>query len=281
MSTFEEALRAMNSHNTLMVSAIQMDSQGDEAKNLSKALKLIDRAADAGAEVVTLPEMFNYIGSKLRYKEIAGRHHDIAVLELAKKCQHHAIWIHCGSMIEKAKDKQGKFYNTSILLDPEGNIAETYRKIHLFDANIGNEAVRESEYIKPGSRVVIARISPFVFGLTICFDLRFPELFADLTFQGANVILVPAAFMALTGKDHWEALLRARAIENQVYIIAPAQIGVKYDQLSYYGHSMIVNPWGTILAEAKKGESVITCELSLAEVKRIQNAVPLKKGGDR
>jgi predicted amidohydrolase len=181
------------------------------------------------------------------------------------------IYLLAGSLLERGPAR-GKAYNTSVLLDPTGRVTARYHKMHLFEADItGHVGVRESDVLIPGDRIVAAKTFLGVLGLSICFDLRFPELYRALAARGIEIILVPSAFTRVTGKDHWEVLVRARAIENQAYVIAPNQCGTPPSGVAAYGHSMIVDPWGAVVAQVSGGEGIALAELdphALAEARR-------------
>ncbi len=234
----------------MRVAAIQMNSGEDLDANVGKALALVDQA---DAELIVLPEVFAHV----------TRMDDGAILRrMQEKARDRGVWL-CGSLLFDGT-------NTAFLLRPDGEIEARYRKIHLFDApGLGNE----SDYMKAGTDVVTARIDPFRVGLAICYDLRFPELFRT---QAADLYLVPSAFSARTGRSHWEVLVRARAIENLAYLVAPNQEGTHPNGTTTWGHSMIVDPWGETLAEAQ-GEGVITAEITSARVAQARAALPALK----
>lgn len=231
----------------MKVAAIQMNSGDDVAANVAKALSFVD-AADA--ELTVLPEVFSHV----------TRFDDGSVVErLRAKARQRRVWL-CGSVLFER-------YNTALLIDPKGEIAARYRKIHLFDApGLGNE----SERMKAGDAVVTTTIGELRVGFAICFDLRFPELFRA---QAADLYLVPSAFSAMTGKDHWEILVRARAIENRAYVVAPNQEGEHPNGTRTWGHSMIVDPWGIVLAEAM-GEGAIVAEIEPARLAEVRRRLP-------
>lgn len=234
----------------MRVAAIQLSTGDDPEANVSRALALVDRA-EAG--LVVLPEVFAH-----PTKSDDGR----VVERLQAKARERKIWL-AGSLL-----LQG--YNEAVLVSPEGEVAARYRKIHLFDMpGVGCE----STYMKPGTEVVTAQIGPFRVGFAICFDLRFPELFR---LQKADVYLVPSAFSRRNGPDHWETLLRARAIENQAYVVAPDQEGTLASGFQAWGHSMIVDPWGTVIAEAA-GEGAIVADLDPARVAAVRGALPMQR----
>ena len=234
---------------TFRIGAIQMNSQGDKAKNLETAERLIDEAAGLGAQMVGLPEMFNCLGE---YEDTVKGAEIVPDGEtcrfLAAKAKQHGIYIHGGSIPEKTADSD-KFLNTTLIYDPAGNLISRYSKIHLFDIDIkGKTTFKESSKYDPGEKMVTFETEHGNMGLTICYDIRFPELYRALTLNGAKVIFHPSAFTLYTGKDHWETLIRARAIENQVFMVSPAQIGRHGKNNQCFGSTMIVDPWGTVLA---------------------------------
>jgi len=193
---------------------------------------------------------------------------------MSNKATKHKLYILCGSILEKSKELD-KVFNTSVLIDPQGEIISRYRKIHLFNLEIkGGPLYRESTFVQPGREIVTIDTKRTNFGLSICYDLRFPELYRKLTFNGARVIFIPAAFTLHTGKDHWEPLIRARAIENQAYIVAPAQVGSHLPGKQCYGKSMIVDPWGIIMSKASDREMVIYAEIDFPYQDEIRGKLP-------
>jgi predicted amidohydrolase len=263
---------------TIRAAVVQMTSGEDIAKNLETITQLTEQAARQGATLVTLPENFCYLGSMRRKLELAepldsGNPGPIlaAMVALARSAGVHLL---LGGMPTQAETPQ-RFYNTAVLLDPEGAIAASYHKIHLFDVDIPDGAVfKESEHVVPGREAVVAPLGSTTMGLTICYDLRFPELFRRLAGAGAEICCVPAAFTMHTGKDHWLPLLRARAIENQTYILAPAQYGRHNDQRVSYGKSCIVDPWGAVIAQVPDREGVAVAELDLAYLQKVRAQLP-------
>lgn len=257
----------------MLVAAIQLCSTDDVAANLEKAERFILRAAQTGAKVVALPENFAYLrseGEAISFSDQVGGYIHSRLSQLATRLN---LYILAGSIPEKALS--GKVYNTSALIDPKGQIMAVYRKLHLFDATLRDGTVlEESKYVEPGNSLVLAELDGVKVGLSICYDLRFPELYRELTRQGAEAIFVPAAFTVPTGRDHWEVLLRARAIENQVYIIAPAQYGKHNHRRASYGRSMIIDPWGTVIAQASDKEALISAELDLEWLKELRVLMP-------
>jgi predicted amidohydrolase len=262
----------------LRTSVIQLNSQDHLEENLNAADQLIERAADAGAQFVALPELWTYLGPYSGYDKAAQTLTGPAIHLLKKKARKHNLIIHGGSFVEPHPHLEGKFFNTSVLIKGDGEIAAVYRKIHLFDVDLANgETHHESDRIVPGDKIVTADIDGVIFGMTICYDLRFPELYRSLALQGAQILLVPAAFTLQTGRDHWEVLLRARAIENQCFVVAPAQVGKNPPDRQCFGRAMIVDPWGLVLAQAPDMPTLITIDIDLALIERTQTQIPCLK----
>jgi predicted amidohydrolase len=194
--------------------------------------------------------------------------------QLSKMAAKHGLYIHAGSMHE-AVDVGGKVGNTSVLIDDDGEIVSTYQKVHLFDVEIGDEVMaEESARSVSGDELVVAETDLATFGLSICYDLRFPELYSTLAQRGATILFVPSAFTLYTGKDHWEPLLRARAIENQAYVVAAGQIGERPEGGTTYGKSMVVDPWGTVISQASDRVGMITAEIDLDYVQEVRQNLP-------
>jgi predicted amidohydrolase len=260
----------------LTVAAVQLSSGTHTLLNVDEAERLVEEAADQGARYVQLPEYFNFLGP---FSGFAGAAEPIpgpTTTRLAALAKTRGLTLHLGSMLEPSPEK-GKFFNTSVVIAPNGEIVTTYRKIHLFDVNVPGAIVhRESDIIAPGDEMVVAQLPQFNLGLSVCFDVRFPELYRALALAGAHVIAVPAAFNAVTGRAHWELLVRARAVENHVFVVAATQVGTTAEGIATYGHSIIVDPWGVVLAEStseKPGVVIATLDLSDVERRRSQIAV--------
>ncbi len=257
-----------------LVAAIQMLASPNKDENLVEAEAKVREAAARGAKVVALPEVFNWRGDK----EEEGRYAEPIPGPTANLMAHLAreldIYLLSGSILEEIPESS-KAYNTSLFFDPKGNLLARYRKIHLFDVHLemGVSTV-ESETRQPGEAIVVVETEICPIGLTICYDLRFPELYRALVAKGAQAIFVPSAFTALTGEAHWEPLLRTRAIENQVYIIAPNQIGKNPKSFATYGNSMIVDPWGRVLARASDCPGVILAEIDLTYLAKVRAELP-------
>ncbi len=259
------------------ISIIQMNSTDNKKKNLNKASSFIKKCVKEDADIVCLPETFNWLGPEdekpAQSEPIPGQTSEL-LLSLAHK---YKIFILAGSIIE-SRDNNKKCSNTSLLLGPENEIHGKYRKIHLFDAEVDGTQYRESKYVIPGKEIVTASADDLICGLSICYDLRFPELYRALSKKDAEIIFAPSAFTASTGEAHWETLVRARAIENQVLMIAPAQVGTDKAGKTYHGHSMIVDPWGTVLTEMDgRSEGIKTVDIDLEKIKEIRSQMPVLK----
>ncbi len=243
------------------IAACQMSTQADKASNLEVASRLIDEAASLGAQMVGLPEMFNILGNGQIMRENREPMGGETTQLLQSKARQHGIYIHGGS-IPIEVDGSEKSWNRTMVFDPEGTMIAQYDKIHLFDINIEGKAVEnESARYEAGTNMVTFETEHDNFGLTICYDVRFPELYRMLTLAGARVIFQPASFTMYTGKDHWETLIRARAIENQVYMVSSAQFGTIGTGKQVFGATMIVDPWGTVVAKAPERECVIVADV--------------------
>ena len=245
----------------LRVAAVQMTSGTDSEANLEQAVALVRHAAGLEARYVQLPEYASFWGPASYYPQAAQTLDGEFVTTMAALAQSLGISIHVGSFLEQTG--QG-YANTSVLLGSSGARA-VYRKMHLFDVDVpGGVTYRESAAIEAGSDMVIATDDEAVFGLSICFDVRFPELYRSLSLAGANILCVPAAFSAVTGPPHWEVLLRARAIENGAFVVAAAQVGTTAEGLATHGHALVISPWGELLAEATaEGLEVVVADLDL------------------
>jgi predicted amidohydrolase len=261
----------------MIAACVQMQSGNDRASNERRALALVAEAADRGAGLVLLPEMWEHIGPAREKAAFAGPLEGRQLAALRELVARRGLWCLAGSIAERSADD--RFYNTSAVIAPDGSIAGSYRKLHLFDVDIPDGArYRESEQVAPGDRPPTVVNLPSLgvkLGLSVCYDLRFPELYRRLSDQGADLIAVPAAFTAYTGKAHWEVLLRARAVENQCFALAPAQvgrIGPAEENRFAWGHACAIDPWGELLADAGgDGEGLALAELRperLAQVRR-------------
>jgi deaminated glutathione amidase len=266
---------------SFVAAVIQLTSTSDEEANWESARRLVERAAAHGARLVATPENTNYLGpheEKVRRAEPLGGPTTLRFGELARRLGIHLL---LGSFNERS-DEPSRCHNTSVLFGPDGSVLATYRKLHLFDVDVpGGVRFAESATCKPGdpaTGLVVAATPLGRLGLTICYDVRFAELYRRLADLGAELLAVPSAFTLATGKDHWEPLLRARAIENQCYVLAPAQHGVHDDGglRESYGHAMIVDPWGLPLAVAADGPGLALAEIDLERVARVRRAIPVR-----
>jgi predicted amidohydrolase len=253
-----------------------MNGGGAVADNVATALELLARAATDGAELAVLPELFGLYGSHRAMREAAEPVGGPVTSALADAARTHAMWVLGGSICEIDGER---IYNTSLLIDPAGEVVARYRKIHLYDVDLPGQApIRESAFFAAGDALVTHDLGAFRLGLSICYDLRFPEVYRGLMVAGATVFTVPSAFQAFTGKAHWEPLLRARAIEEQCYVLAAAQWGPWGPPGSgrrTHGHAAVVDPWGVVLAEAgDEGDGAFVVELDPAEVRRVRAALP-------
>src|SRR5436853_1801943 len=259
----------------LRTAVIQVNSRDNPAENLASVEHFLERAAAMGAQFVGLPEYWTYLGPYTGFEEAAQTIPGPAIERLQEKARKHKMLVHGGSIVELSPSLPGKFYNTSVLINRDGEIVARYRKIHLFDVDLANgEKHYESERIEPGNDIVTAEIDGITFGLTICYDLRFPELYRLLALRGAQIIMVPAGFTLHTGRDHWEVLLRARAIENLCYVVAPAQVGKYPPNRECFGRSMIIDPWGLVLAQAPDMPTVTLSDIDLTQIERVRAQIP-------
>jgi deaminated glutathione amidase len=258
----------------LRVACVQLNAVNEKDDNLERAERLVAQAAATGADLVMLPEKWTGIGPPDLIRAVAESLDDgDATLAMREWAKRHGITLHGGSIVERREGRE-KLSNTSVVIDPEGEIAAVYRKIHLFDVQVGGHVYRESETEEPGEQLVRTDVEGWKLGLTICYDLRFPELYRLLALEGCEVLAAPAAFTLYTGKDHWEPLLRARAIENQCFVVAANQWGSYADGKAAYGRSMIVDPWGVVVAQAPDGDGVISAELDRERIADVRRRIP-------
>jgi predicted amidohydrolase len=257
----------------MRAAAIQLNSTTDVDRNLATAERLVDAAAAAGAELVVLPEKWSALGPGEVLVRLAEPLDGPIVTAAREWARRLGITLLAGSVGERIEGSE-RIANTSLLIAPDGEIEATYRKIHMFDVDVGGVSYRESEHERAGDEVVVAPAAGTDLGMTICYDLRFPELFRILALRGARVITVPSAFTATTGRDHWEVLLRARAIEDQLFVVAANQFGTAPPSFSSWGHSMIVDPWGRVLDVLADGEGHAIADLDLGEIERVRARVP-------
>jgi predicted amidohydrolase len=255
---------------------VQMTSTDDVAANLAAARKWVGEACERGAELVALPENFAFLRREgLPIPCAEGLDGEI-VATLRELAACHRIWL-VGGTFPEAVAGDSRVHNTCVAVAPDGRIAAVYRKMHLFDVDLrtqGGQTYRESERVAPGDEVVSFETPFGAVGLSVCYDIRFPELYRALAERGARFLSVPAAFARETGRDHWEVLLRARAIENQAFVLAPAQVGDHGGGRSSYGRSMIVDPWGLVLARAPDATGPLVADCRLEDQERIRAALP-------
>ncbi len=251
----------------------QMNTGTRKSDNLATADNMIRTLADCGVALVMLPEYFNFLGPESQMAENAEPIDSSPSLDIIQeKAVKHQLHIHIGSFLERDGDQ---IFNTGIVFNPAGEIIAKYRKIHLFDVEIpGGKRYFESESITAGDTVTTFTVDDLTFGMSTCYDLRFPEMFRKLGEMGANVILLPAAFTMQTGRDHWEILLRARAVENLCWVVAANQYGSSPPDNICYGRSMVINPWGIVTAQAPDGVHTLTAEIDLPTVHQIRSTFP-------
>ena len=260
----------------MQVAAVQLNSTPDREANLARARAWIIEAARREARLVALPEHFAGYGPEVVVAAAAQPLDGPLVTEFRELARKLEITLLLGSFPEQAAPGE-RPYNTSVLIGPQGQILARYRKMHLFDVELSGAAPhRESACTQPGREVVTAALpgTPFIAGLAVCYDLRFPELFRAQAGRGVNLICLPAAFTFNTGRDHWEVLLRARAIENLSYVVAPAQFGQHAPGRRTYGRSLIIDPWGLTLAQAPDGEGLIMARLDYERLQRLRRELP-------
>lgn len=257
----------------MRVAVCQLNARDDRAANLAAAEELLVRAADAGSDLAVLPEYVDYLGPAVGLPEPELVEGEVANF-FARTAQRLGMWIVAGSFHEAGPDPEHT-YNTSLVFDRCGALAASYRKIHLYDVEIPDRvSFLESATVAPGGEPVVVSVEGLRVGLSICYDLRFPELYRQLVAAGAQLLVVPAAFMLHTGRDHWEVLLRARAIENQCFVAAAGQIGDHEPGRTCFGRSMVIDPWGTVLSQVPDGVGLATADLDLDRLRTIRAELP-------
>jgi deaminated glutathione amidase len=257
----------------MRAAAVQLNSTADRDRNLEVAGRLVREAAADGAELIVLPEKWPLLAGPDQLRAGAEPLDGPALDSAAGWARELGVHLVAGSITERVEGRE-RLSNTSVLIGPDGERAGLYRKIHMFDVDVGGVAYRESETEEPGDEIVVAEAGPVPIGLSVCYDLRFPELYRILAIRGARVITVPAAFTERTGRDHWEVLLRARAIENQVFVVAADQIGEAPPHYRSFGRSMIVDPWGVVLAQAPDTECFVAADLDLTAQDETRSSLP-------
>jgi len=266
-----------------LAAAVQVCCTTDVEKNLDTVERLVRRAAERGASLVVTPENTPFLGPQFHKIALAEPLDGPTLTRFGALAGELGIHLVVGSMAEQRRLADGspdthRCHNTSVLFGPNGARLAVYRKIHLFDVDVPDgPSFRESDSVAPGDSVVVAETPLGRLGLSVCYDLRFPELYRALADKGADILLVPSAFTLTTGKDHWHPLLRARAIENQCWVIAPGQWG-RHDaegKRESYGHSVIIDPWGAVTADKGHGEGLALAEIDLARVAAVRRAIPV------
>jgi predicted amidohydrolase len=258
----------------LRVAAVQLNSTADPAANLAAADRLTRAAAADGASVIVLPEKWTAMGSDEQLRAAAQTLDGPAIQWARASARELGVELIAGSIVELVRDRE-KLANTCVHVGPDGELKAVYRKLHMFDVEVAGRSYRESDLEDPGEEIVLSETADGVqLGLSICYDLRFPELYRILAVRGARVFPLPAAFTLATTRDHWEILLRARAIENQAFVIAANQIGEHPGGNRSGGRSMIVDPWGLVLAQAPDGEGHVVAELDLERLAEIRAQLP-------
>ncbi len=262
---------------TTQAAVVQMTSKPDLERNLRSAGELVKKAADAGAKLVVLPECFAWIGPEGSQRSVAERLEDrgpvlTRCMGWARDC---GVELILGGFWEQTEDRGPRVYNTSVHLGADGALKQRYRKIHLFDVELSDgTALKESATVKAGETPVVTDTALGKLGLSICYDVRFPELYRKLVDDGAIAFTIPAAFTLHTGKDHWQVLLQARAIESQCYVLAAAQTGHHMEKRASWGHAMIVDPWGCVLAQCGEGEGIAVATVDTEVVARVRRQLP-------
>ncbi len=275
----------------MKLALIQITSAADMAENVRRVGALVAKAAAKGAQLVATPENVFFMGNPhpnplpKRERELFAQAAHPGVKAAAGMARKHKVWLLVGSVAvlpdqtshhaTSAGQVRGRTHNRSLLFNPQGKIVASYDKIHLFDVEVGDgQTYKESAKIIPGNKIAVAKTPWGKLGMSICYDLRFPQLYRALAKQGAEILAVPSAFTQVTGEAHWHVLLRARAIENGCFVIAPAQTGTHPGKRKTYGHSLVVDPWGKVLADGGTKEGVVIAEIDLGEVKKARGRIP-------
>ncbi len=267
----------------VIAAAIQMNSTDDRESNLARAESLVRDASREGAELIVLPELFPMIAEFPAVVAAAEPVDGTIAKRFAALAAELRVLLVAGTICERAEGTEGVF-NTSLFFDANGQLVGKYRKMHLFEVNIeGKAVINESQYFSAGNKVSVVATTAGNIAQSVCYDLRFPELYRAFAERNADIALVPSAFTKVTGAVHWKTLLQARAIENQMFVVAPNQVGQHYDELESYGHSMIIDPWGSVLAEADgESEQVIVAKLESQKLKKVRERLPaLRNRRDR
>jgi predicted amidohydrolase len=272
------------SSGTFRVGLIQMRSGRTPRANADAAIKLIGEAKAAGADYVQTPEMTNIMEVKREalFAALEPEEQDPSLAAFRETARSHRLWVHVGSLALRVTSDSDKAVNRSLLIDPHGEIVARYDKIHMFDVDLaGGESYRESRSYRPGEIAINADLPWGRLGLTVCYDLRFPALFRALAESGASFLAIPSAFTRQTGEAHWHVLMRARAIENTCYVLAAAQGGKHENGRETFGHSLVVDPWGRIIAEGGTEPGVVMAEIAPADIVAARNRIPSLQHGRR
>lgn len=265
----------------MRVALVQLNSSDDPHANLTDTIALVQQAVTGGAKFILTPEVTNCVSTSRARQHAVLQHQsdDITLAALSQQAATSGVWLLIGSLALKSNDPDGRFANRSFLIDPNGDIAATYDKVHMFDVTVSDtESYRESEGYRPGEQSVLASTDIGEIGMTVCYDVRFPHLYRKLAQAGAQIITVPSAFSPVTGAAHWETLLRARAIECGCFILAPAQTGTHASSTKKsrktYGHSLVVSPWGKVLADVGTEPGITMVDLNLSDVDGTRSRIP-------
>lgn len=259
---------------TVRAAVVQLLADEDTPRNIVRAGELVQAAVVSGAQLVVLPEKWNWWGPASRTAEGAEALDGPSLSAARAWARELGVLVLAGSVLEAIGDGSRAF-NTSVLIAPDGRDMAIYRKVHLFDVIVDGHEYRESDAVEPGESLALGDAAGIRLGLSVCYDLRFPELYRSLTASGATALAVPANFTVPTGEAHWQVLLRARAIEDQCFVLAAGQCGEHATGEGAWGHSMVVDPWGTVLAEVPDGEGIACADLDLAEQARLRRALPV------
>jgi predicted amidohydrolase len=258
----------------MRVAAVQLNSGADRERNIERAGELVASAAADGAELIVLPEKWELLGAGEVLAERAEALDGAGITAARRWARELTVVLVAGSVAERLPDDR-RVANTSVVIGSDGGIVAAYRKIHMFDVDVGGVSYRESEHEREGDEIVVADAGADLdLGLSVCYDLRFPELFRILALGGAGIVTLPSAFTAATGEPHWEPLIRARAIENQLFMVAANQFGPAAPDYDSWGHSMIVDPWGRVVAVCEVGEGLAAADLDPAEIERVRSKLP-------
>ena len=258
------------------IALAQTTSTDDFDANLAVAKAMVEEAAENGAQLLAFPEVFLYLGGRKGKLEVAESLDGAIVAGFREAAARHKMMLLLGSLHERIPDDPLRVYNTSVLIDADGDVLASYRKLKLFDVALPTLTIKESDTIAPGDAAPPVVDTPIgKLALTICFDLRFSDLYLDLRRRGAEIVFIPSNFTAPTGAAHWEVLIRARAVEGQFYVVAPAQTGKHNPKFTSYGHSMLVDPWGKVVALAPPGPRVIYGDIDLAYLQKVRAELPM------